>query len=245
MKHIVSYGGGIDSTAMLIAMKKRGIIPDAILFADTGGEHPETYSYIQYFNMWLLKNGMPQITTVKYKTKHGVELTLEQDILNNHTIPSIAFGWKTCSQKFKIQPQEKWIKEQYPHEEIHHYIGFEFGEQYRMKENPIPNHFNHYPLIEFEMDRNACIREIESEGLCVPPKSSCFYCPNMVKGEILSLSDMLKQRVKAIEKNATVLIELKGLGRTYKWTDLIDADESQHKLFDDLELYRKPCECTT
>ena len=33
----VSYGGGINSTAMLIEFVNRGIMDDVILFADTGG----------------------------------------------------------------------------------------------------------------------------------------------------------------------------------------------------------------
>lgn len=32
---VVSYGVGVDSTAMLVAMQQRGIRPDLILFADT------------------------------------------------------------------------------------------------------------------------------------------------------------------------------------------------------------------
>ena len=35
---IVAYGVGVDSTAMLIEFAFRGIRPDHILFADTGGE---------------------------------------------------------------------------------------------------------------------------------------------------------------------------------------------------------------
>ena len=35
----VSYGGGKNSTAMLVLMYANGIKPDAILFADTGGEN--------------------------------------------------------------------------------------------------------------------------------------------------------------------------------------------------------------
>lgn len=40
---ISSYGGGTNSTALLIECVKRGIRIDMILFADTGGEkpHPE------------------------------------------------------------------------------------------------------------------------------------------------------------------------------------------------------------
>lgn len=40
---IVCYGGGVDSTAMLTAMKREGVTPDLILFADTGGEKPSTH----------------------------------------------------------------------------------------------------------------------------------------------------------------------------------------------------------
>ena len=38
----VAYGSGVDSTAMLIEFVRRGILPDLILFADTGGEKPKT-----------------------------------------------------------------------------------------------------------------------------------------------------------------------------------------------------------
>lgn len=52
------------------------------------------------------------------------------------------------------------------------------------------------------------------------------------------------QRAVEIEKGAKEnLIELKGLGRNYAWGDLIKADKSQHKMFDDLEMFGMPCEC--
>ena len=244
MPIIVSYGGGVNSTAMLVKMVEHEIKPDAILFADTGGEQQETYSYIQYISMWLVSNSFPKIEVVKYKTKHGDELTLEQDVINNNTLPSIAFGFKTCSQKFKITPQEKWIKEHYPDSwSITHYIGFDAGEPKRAKENPLEGHKNIYPLIMWGMDRDKCKKAIIDSGLCLPPKSSCFFCPNMKKHEILRLSDTEKARVRFIEKNATKPEKIEGLGRSYAWTDLLNADEAQLDLFDDLELYQQPCEC--
>lgn len=243
MKTILSYGGGTNSTAMLIGMYERGMKPDHILFADTGGEKEGTYHYLTYFNAWLLSRNMPPIEIVKYKTKHGNEISLEQDCLNNQTLPAIAFGWKTCSQKFKILPQEKYIKEHYPDEEIIHLIGFDSNEGRRAKENPLEGHINQYPLIEWGWDRDKCVEAINRHGLALAGKSSCFFCPNMRKNEILMLSDDEKRRVKIIEANASKVAELKGLGRQYAWTDLINADEQQAKLFDDLEMYQTPCEC--
>lgn len=244
MPIIVSYGGGVNSTAMLIKMAKEKIIPDCILFADTGGERADTYSYLQYFSMWLKRNGMPEIEVLRYKTKDGNELTLEQDIINNNTLPAIAFGWKTCSQKFKIQPQDKYIKDRFHNSfSFKHYIGFDAGEQRRVKEHHLEGHENVYLLIMWGWDRNKCKEYILENGLCLPPKSSCFFCPNMRPHEIKKLTDIEKERVKFIEKNATKVAELAGLGRTFSWTDLIDADEHQLKLFDFTDMYQTPCEC--
>jgi len=39
---IAAYGGGVNSTAMLIGFVERNIKPDHIIFSDTGGERPET-----------------------------------------------------------------------------------------------------------------------------------------------------------------------------------------------------------
>ena len=41
--NIVSYGGGTDSSAMLIGLYQYSIPVDLILFADIGCEQPHTY----------------------------------------------------------------------------------------------------------------------------------------------------------------------------------------------------------
>lgn len=60
--NVVSFGGGTNSTAMIIGMYLHKIPIDLILFADTGGEQPHTYEFIETFNGWLEKHGLPQIT---------------------------------------------------------------------------------------------------------------------------------------------------------------------------------------
>ena len=61
---VVSYGGGTNSTAMLIGMVERSEPVDLILFADTGGERPGTYAYVDLFSGWLRERGYP--ATVSY-----------------------------------------------------------------------------------------------------------------------------------------------------------------------------------
>lgn len=77
--NIVSFGGGTNSTAMIIGMHQAGIPIDLIMFADPGAEQPHTYEFIQTFNGWLKVHGLPEITPVYYTEKDGNRLTLEQE----------------------------------------------------------------------------------------------------------------------------------------------------------------------
>jgi len=104
---IVSYGMGTDSTAMLILMRNLGIIPDYIIFADTGSEKPETYAFKPHIDIWLKKNGFPPVTVVKAESRKGYTSIYDQG-LKCFTMPSLAFGGHSCSQRWKIAPIEKW-----------------------------------------------------------------------------------------------------------------------------------------
>ena len=42
---VLSYGMGVDSTAVLVGWRRLGLRPDLILLADTGSEHRGTYRY--------------------------------------------------------------------------------------------------------------------------------------------------------------------------------------------------------
>jgi hypothetical protein len=57
----VAYGLGADSTATLIEFARRGIRPDLILFADTGGEKPEIYAYLAIIRPFLARVGFPDM----------------------------------------------------------------------------------------------------------------------------------------------------------------------------------------
>jgi len=242
---LVSYGAGTDSTAELIEMVKRGIRPDLILFADTGGERPGTYWYVVMFSLWLVSHGMPPITTVRV-----VSRTLEEDCITRKALPSLAYGFKTCSQRFKAEPQNKYVNH-FPlaletwkkGEKVVKAIGYEYGEERRMRESLDKKYTNWYPLIEWEMDRDACKKSIADAGLPQPGKSSCFFCPSMKKKEIFELRDShpdLLKRAISMESNAE-LTTIPGLGRSYAWSDLIRNDANQLKMFTDV--VEQTCGC--
>ncbi|WP_147369010.1 phosphoadenosine phosphosulfate reductase domain-containing protein, partial [Fusobacterium necrophorum] len=60
-KHIVSFSGGKDSTAMLLMMLEKKLKVDDIVFLDTGVEFPEMYEHIEKIE----KNINRKITKLK------------------------------------------------------------------------------------------------------------------------------------------------------------------------------------
>ncbi|MBK7722480.1 MAG: hypothetical protein IPI32_09745 [Austwickia sp.] len=59
---VLSYGGGTQSAALAL-MSAAGLMPrlDAVVFADTEGELPETYAYAEYVQGHLDRAGIPFI----------------------------------------------------------------------------------------------------------------------------------------------------------------------------------------
>jgi hypothetical protein len=231
MYTLVSFGGGVNSTALIIGLKDRGEKPDAILFADTGGEKPETYEHIETMQSWLSRNGMPPITIVSQK------ITLEQDCLERETLPGKAFGFGSCSDRFKIQPQKKWLRENGVVDPMW-LVGIHIGEAHRAQRTLNQRTDVRFPLIEWEWGQGECVAAIEKEGMKVPVKSACFFCPAMKKHEVIELSIKhpgLAKRAVEMEESAVEsgnLETVKGLGRHWTWRSLIESDKQQMKLFD-------------
>lgn len=257
--NIVSYGGGTNSTAMLIGLYRKNIPVDLILFADPGGEQPHTYAFLPIMDKWLEEHGMPKITTVFYRKKSGQRQTLEEECLRSATLPAIAYGYKKCSLKYKAGPQDKFCNHYQPcldvwarGEKVTKFIGYDVDEQ-RRREGALPHdeedkkYDKQYPLMDWGWTRENCIRVIQEEGLPLPGKSSCFFCPSMKKKEIRTLyhkhPDLLK-RALAIEDNAKPnLTSVKGLARNWAWQDFVDADERQECFCWMFPEDNLPCNC--
>jgi hypothetical protein len=92
---VVAYGLGVDSTALLIEFARRGIRPDLILFADTGGEKPETYQYLAVIRPFLRRVGFLDVIVVHYRPRRAKYHTLEGQCLHTGTLPSLAYGGKS------------------------------------------------------------------------------------------------------------------------------------------------------
>lgn len=212
---VVSYGAGVDSTAILIEFIRLGIKPDLIMFANTGGEKPETYQYIKLMNEYLASHDYPQITIVQYIPKRAPYKSLEENCTVNGTLPSLAFGYKSCSLKWKVQPQDKYCNNWLPArdtwnagQKVLKVIGYDNGEKDGKRAHRIGDDKKYkywYPLRDWGWDRPRCAEEIIKAGLPLPIKSACFYCPASQPEELTWLAHKhptLFLKSLAIEQNA-------------------------------------------
>ena len=242
---LLTFGGGTNSTALLIEIVRRKIEVDYILFSDTGGERPKTYKHVAYMDKWIRSKGYPGIITVQYKTKDGKNLNLEQFCHKYKSLRSIIYGFKSCSLKFKKTPIDKFMKSQKKcidfwneGNQIIKIIGIDADEHHRTKKIYDDDKYKvWYPLIEWDYGREECIEIIKNANIPLPGKSSCFFCPSMKVQEVKQLASCnpeLFDRAIAIEDNANLKegTSIKGLGGKYSWRRLIDQEKSQVKMFD-------------
>lgn len=225
----VCFGSGVDSTAMLVALHAAGLRPDLITFADTGAEKPETIVHVEAMNAVLRSWGWPEIDVCRKTPK---PTTGYQDLygncIANETLPSLAFGMKSCSVKWKQVPQDQFIKgaksgpnARDPHpvwtlaqatgQRIVKLIGYDCGKadlrrSKRLK--PSDDDFDYvYPLQLVRWTRRDCVRAI-SQAIgadLVPIKSACFFCPASKHWELFWLAanhPELLERALMLERHA-------------------------------------------
>ena len=202
----VSYGAGVDSTAMLIALRDHGIVPDLITFSDTGGEKPDTYEYINTMNNWCRENGFPEINIVRKKTTDRVEYNdLYGNCFDNETLPSLAFGMKSCSIKWKADainysikgcsrgpnkcdPHPSWTAAVEAGIKAVTMIGYDSSpadlKRVSKFAHETDDFYYSFPLVDMGWKREDCVKRILEEGLPVPMKSACYFCPASKKWEL-------------------------------------------------------------
>lgn len=184
----VCNGMGWNSWAMLVGMYDRGIRPDLIITANTGSEHNATYEAQPRLHAWLEKVGFPAVTYVSYEASNFKNwppyYSLEDNCLTNGTLPSLAFGGrKSCSAKWKVTPQLKFMDTWQPAMDawnaglkVIKCIGFDASPQDAKRtstyatipENEREKYDIKYPLLEWGWDREECGRQIKKHGLFYP-----------------------------------------------------------------------------
>ena len=167
LHHVLSYGGGVNSVALMILLIREKMPLDEVVFADTGGEVPETYSYINITREFLQPHGVP-FTVVR---KNGSNLY--ETAWRRRVVPSAIWRWST--RDYKVNPILRHYRAFGGH--VNQYLAIAWDEVERMKDSRVDYVTNLYPLIDRRITRAGCVTIIQEAGLPIPPKSACFFCP--------------------------------------------------------------------
>jgi len=167
MGEMISFGGGVNSVAMTIMLVEDGW-RGPIVFADTGGEWPETYCYLRTFGQWLQERGL-EITILTPNQREGeTAIALYDYCWDKRIIPYLMRRW--CTDKWKLVPLSSWCND---HGYDMRLLGFASDEARRAK----PIEGLRYPLLEEGITRRECQRIIARADLSMPIKSGCYFCP--------------------------------------------------------------------
>lgn len=191
----INFGGGLNSTAVILRCIELGYRPDWILFADTGSEFPGTLEHVERVNQIVCSvDGWPGVVTVRWERVRGEVLGFEPlhvNCLRTRQLPSKAYGLAGCTTKWKIQPMDRWRKER-GFQGGAFAVGYDAGEKRRInkacKRGDDPDFLAWYPLVAWGIDRAGCEEIVTRWGLTVG-KSSCFMCPNLRGHEWAALRD--------------------------------------------------------
>lgn len=182
----VSYGGGVQSTALLVLAVQQRIDFDLFLFANTGddSENPATLDYVR-------------TVAAPYAASHGIELVelrhptdtlLGQALGPNRRFPLPMFGEggmplrRACTGDFKIKVIRRELRRRGATSNDPAVVGLGISVDEIERAGPSVDPHNRgqhrvYPLLELMLHRTDCRRVIADGGLPVPSKSACWFCP--------------------------------------------------------------------
>ena len=164
-------GAGVQTTALLVVQPADTW--DAVVFADPGDEHPDTYAYIEkYLKPYCAEHGLPWHTLKQPST-------LRQYMLETGRIPNIRDKW--CTTMWKKRPIRYWCRDHLAatrDDPVTMDIGISTDEPHRARMHADdPSYVRRaWPLIELGMSRSDCKAAIKRHGWPEPVKSGCEFC---------------------------------------------------------------------
>lgn len=191
MSHVraLSYGGGVQSTAMLVLAAERRIDFPVALFANVGddSENPDTIDYFRdVAQPYAESHGIELVELHKVRRDGSIDTLLQRIERETTSIPIPmrlsmgAPGTRKCTSEFKIRVVAKELRRRGARRDNPAVLalGISLDEYQRMRtDSGIPHETLAYPLIDLRMTRQDCVNIINGAGLPVPPKSSCYFCP--------------------------------------------------------------------
>lgn len=198
----ISYGGGVQSTALLVLAadgridESMGGPVDTALFANVGddSEHPDTLAYVREVAVpWAAGHGLTIHELTRKPTRgrfKGQTETLYQRLAHPDSssigIPvrmaeTGAPGTRACTADFKIRVVLRWLKDADASEDDPALVavGISTDEAHRATNRTTedPAETITWPLLDLGISRADAAALVADAGLPVPPRSACYFCP--------------------------------------------------------------------
>lgn len=190
----MSFGGGVQSTAMLLLALRReiGPMPDAFIFADTGWEQRSTLNHVDWCEAQIRRvTNAPLIRVSGGNIRDDQLSKARADGKRFVSIPYFlsgdGIGRRQCTKEYKLRPiiqaQRDFIGltrgEQARRRSVmaEVWIGISADEATRAKASWLSWQVNRFPLIEAGLSRNECRALLDRAGWPQPVKSACIGCP--------------------------------------------------------------------
>lgn len=193
---ILTYGGGVNSSALFFFMVENHFNIDLVVFADTGVESRQTYETID--NMKRICEEK-KIEFVVVKSEKG---NLYDYYWDKKTIPTVIR--RNCTTDFKIYPIRRYLRKRFGKDSVFHmHVGIAYEEAHRMRISDVNYIHNVYFLVDAKIDRDGC-HEILKKNDFKASKSGCIGCiynKRCVWEQMLKDNPKEFQRWKSLEMN--------------------------------------------
>jgi len=224
LKHILSYGGGVNSSALFFFLIEKNLPLDLVIFADTGEELKSTYEAVKNMQLVCLEKKIP------FKIVKSHLGNLYDYYWDKKCVMSIQR--RDCTGKFKVSPIRKYLRETFgKKEKFLMYLGITYEEATRMRTSDVLYITNSYPFVDFKITRQGNISILDRYGFKAF-KSGCKGCVFNRKATWVSMlkKDLLEfERHKGLEMNNRRYPEITISGK-YSLLSLEKAVKSQKRL---------------
>lgn len=187
MIRVLSLGAGVQSTTLAL-MIARGDLPpvDCAIFADTQWEPAAVYRHLDWldtvvpFPVHRVTAGNLRAAAVESGNSTGKRYASIPWFLLRPD-GKLAMGRRQCTQEYKLRPIQRKVVElmggKRPRGGCEMLIGISMDEAIRRKPSRVQYIVNAWPLLDRQMDRQACLQWMRERQYPLPPKSSCIGCP--------------------------------------------------------------------
>lgn len=187
MRHVYSFSGGKDSTAMVLMALERGLPVDEVVFFDTGWEFPQIYDHIDLFEK---KTGLK---VVQLKPRVSLDyLMLERVISKGKHMGMRGYGFPWSMGRYCTREKQDQL-DAYARKigECKRYVGIAADETKRIGKN---KRFKHIlPLVEWGVTEKDALEYCKKHGYHWGglynyfKRVSCWLCPLQSRNDLYTV----------------------------------------------------------